>query len=158
MTKRDCHALSIVEVHVGQHFLLANVPGTQLIESHAFKSAERRLQIRMPVTKTLEYFCENQSWGTVTQKLLDGVCTVNICDVHFIDKKRVYYQVRIHCRNLTEYRGIRPVSKKVKTSLSDVDYDTNASVSVSQTGSECDDDTESDSDSDYTYESQDTST
>jgi hypothetical protein len=85
--------------------------------------------------------------------LLDGVCTVNICDVHHIEKKRVYYEIRIHRRNLVEYKGAKPESKRMKTNCSDVDYDSAASVSVSQTDSEYSQDTESDSESEFSFES-----
>jgi len=124
-----------------------------LLESRAFNSAERRIEVRVPCKKTLEYFCANESWGTVTQILLDGVCTVNVCNVHHVEKKRVYYQLRIHRRNLSEYKGVRPVAKRMRSTLSDVDYDSDASVSVSQTESEDGNDTESQSESEASSES-----
>jgi len=143
MAKRNYSAMSNNTIQTGQHFMLVNAPGSELIESRAFNSAERRTEVRMQCKKTLEYFCANESWGTVTQILLDGVCTLNVCNVHHIQKKRVYYQLRVHCRNLSEYKGSPPVATRMKCSVSDENYDTDASVSVSQTGSE-DGSTESD--------------
>jgi len=63
------------------------------------------------------------------------------------------YQLRIHRRNLSEYKGVRHVAKRMRCSLSDVDYDSDASVSVSQTESEGDNDTESESESEDSSES-----
>jgi len=147
MTKRTCSSLSNNTIQIGQHFLLVNAPGSELIESRAFNPAERRTEVRVPCKKTLEYFCANESWGTVTQMLLDGVCTLNVCNMHHVEKKRVYYQLRIHRRNLSEYKGVRPEAKRMRCSVSDVDYDSDASVSVYQTESEGDNDAESESES-----------
>jgi len=153
MTKRTFSSLSNNTIQTGQHFLLVNAPGSELIESRGFNSAERRIEVRVPCKKTLEYFCANESWGTVTQILLDGVCTLNVCNVHHVEKKRVYYQLRIHRRNLSEYKGVRPVAKRMRCTLSDLDYDSDASVSVSQTESEDGNDTESQSESEASSES-----
>ena len=92
---------------------------------------------------------------TNDMRLFDGVCTLNVYNVHHVEKKRVYYQLRIHRRNLTEYKGVRLVAKRMRSSVSDVDYDSDVSVSVSPTESEGDHDTEPESDSEASSESDD---
>ena len=153
MSKRNRTSSSNDTIETGQHFMIVNAIGCELIESRGFHSAERRIEVKLPCKKKLDYFCANESWGTVTQILLDDVFTLNVCNVHYIDNKRVYYQLRIHRRNLSEYKGVHPVAKRTRCSLSDVDYDSDASVSVSQTDSEGDNDTESESESEASSES-----
>jgi len=152
MTKRTRTSSSDDMIETGQHFMIVNALGSQLIESHAFHSAERRIEVKLPCKKTLDYFCANESWGTVTQILLDDVFTLNVCNVHYIENKRVYYQLRVHRRNLREYKGVRPVSKSLRFSVFDENYDPAASESVSLAdSSDYQQDTESDDSSESGY-------
>ena len=152
MTKRTRTSSSDDMIETGQHFMIVNALGSQLIESHAFHSAERRIEVKLPYKKTLDYFCANESWGTVTQILLDDVFTLNVCNVHYIENKRVYYQLRVHRRNLREYKGVRPVSKSLRFSVFDENYDPAASESVSLAdSSDYQKDTESDDSSESGY-------
>jgi len=152
MSKRNRTSSSNDTIETGQHFMIVNAIGCELIESRGFHSAERRIEVKLPCKKKLDYFCANESWGTVTQILLDDVFTLNVCNVHYIDNKRVYYQLRIHRRNLSEYKGVRPVAKSLRCSVFDEHYDRAASESVSQADSE---DYEQDTEIDDSSESED---
>ena len=135
--KRACTFESNDTIQIGQFLTIVNNPGCVLIESLAFITAERKTQVKVPCQKTLEYFCTHGSWGIVTQMLVDGVCTLNVCNVHHVENKRVYYQLRIHRRNLSEYKGVSPVVRRKRIKVADDEYDSDeASVSVSQTDSE----------------------